>query len=70
VDNFGYLPTILSMTLNFIIVWIILSNAKWLIKLIGEGGTKAFAKIASLFLAAIAVMMIRVGVLSIIASYK
>ena len=70
VDNFGYLPTILSMTLNFIIVWIILSNAKWLIKLIGEGGTKAFAKIASLFLAAIAVMMIRVGVLSIIASFK
>lgn len=70
VDNFGYLPTILSMVLNFIIVWIILSNAKWLIKLIGEGGTKAFAKIASLFLAAIAVMMIRVGVLSIIASFK
>ena len=70
VDNFGYLPTILSMVLNFIIVWIILSNAKWLIKLIGEGGTRAFAKIASLFLAAIAVMMIRVGVLSIIASFK
>lgn len=70
VDNFGYLPTILSMVLNFLIVWVILSNAKWLIKLIGEGGTRAFAKIASLFLAAIAVMMIRVGVLSIIASFK
>ena len=70
VDNFGYLPTILSMVLNFIIVWVILSNAKWLIKLIGEGGTKAFAKIASLFLAAIAVMMIRVGVLGIIASFR
>lgn len=70
VDNFGYLPTILSMVLNFIIVWAILSNAKWLIKIIGEGGTRAFAKIASLFLAAIAVMMIRVGVLSIIASFK
>jgi multiple antibiotic resistance protein len=70
VDNFGYMPTILSMVLNFIIVGLILINAKWLIKIIGEGGTRAFAKIASLFLASIAVMMIRVGVLNIILSIK
>ena len=70
VDNFGYMPTILSMVLNFIIVGLILINAKWLIKIIGEGGTRAFAKIASLFLASIAVMMIRVGVLNIISSIK
>ncbi len=70
VDNFGYLTTILSMVLNFIIVGLVLLNAQWLIKIIGEGGTKAFAKIASLFLAAIAVMMIRVGVLNIIFSIK
>lgn len=70
VDNFGYIPTMLSMVLNFIIVWLVLVNAKWLIKFIGEGGTKAFAKIASLFLAAIAVMMIRVGVMNIISSIK
>ena len=70
VDNFGYLPTILSMVLNFIIVGLVLSNARWLIRIIGEGGTRAFAKIASLFLAAIAVMMIRVGVLNIISSIK
>lgn len=70
VDNFGYAPTILSLVLNFIIAGLILSNAQWLIKLIGEGGSKAFAKIASLFLAAIAVMMIRVGILGIISSIK
>jgi multiple antibiotic resistance protein len=70
VDNFGYLPTILSMVLNFIIVGLVLTNARWLIRIIGEGGTRAFAKIASLFLAAIAVMMIRVGVLNIISSIK
>ena len=70
VDNFGYLPTILSMILNFIIVGLVLTNARWLIRIIGEGGTRAFAKIASLFLAAIAVMMIRVGVLNIISSIK
>lgn len=70
VDNFGYVPTILSMVLNFIIVGLVLVNSKWLIKLIGEGGTRAVAKIASLFLAAIAVMMIRVGVLNIISTIK
>lgn len=70
VNNFGYIPTIVSMILNFLIVALVLLNAKWLIKLIGEGGSKAFAKIASLFLAAIAVMMIRVGVINIFTSLK
>ncbi len=70
VDNFGYIPTIVSLVLNFILVGLVLANAKYLIKLIGDGGSKAFAKIASLFLAAIAVMMIRVGVINIFASIK
>jgi len=70
VDNFGYLPTILSMVLNFVIVGFVLFNAQWLIKIIGEGGSKAFAKIASLLLAAIAVMMIRVGVINIFTSIE
>ncbi len=70
VDNFGYIPTILSMILNFLIALIVLLNAKLILKAIGDGGSKAFAKIASLFLAAIAVMMIRVGVLNILAVNK
>jgi len=70
VNNYGYVPTILSMVLNFIIVGIILFNARFLMKLIGNGGSKAFAKISSLFLAAIAVMMIRVGIVHIFSSFK
>ena len=70
VDNFGYLATILSLILNFIIVWIILANANLFIKIIGEGGAKAFAKVASLFMAAIAVMMIRIGIIGIISSFN
>ena len=70
IDNHGYLATILSMILNFIIVLIVLFNANKLIKLIGDGGSKAFAKIASLFLAAIAVMMIRVGLINIFHTFK
>lgn len=65
VRNFGYVPTIVSMALNLFIAWLVLVNARWLLKIMGDGGSKAFAKIASLFLAAIAVMMIRVGVLNI-----
>ena len=70
IDNFGYLPTIFSMVLNFVIVGLILLNAQWLIKAIGQGGSRAFAKIASLLLASIAVMMIRVGVINIYSSLK
>lgn len=70
VDNFGYLITILSITLNFIIVLLVLLNAKLIMKVIGDGGSKAFAKIASLFLAAIAVMMIRVGVINLLSINK
>lgn len=66
VDNFGFIPTLTSMLLNFIIVFLVLRFSHIIIKVIGEEGTKAFAKIASLFLAAIAVMMIRVGVTNII----
>jgi len=70
IDNFGYLPTIFSMVLNFVIVGLVLLNAQWLIKAIGQGGSRAFAKIASLLLASIAVMMIRVGVINIYSSLK
>jgi multiple antibiotic resistance protein len=69
-DNFGYILTILSMVLNFIIVLLVLLNAKLMLKVIGDGGSKAFAKIASLFLAAIAVMMIRVGVINLLSMNK
>jgi multiple antibiotic resistance protein len=70
IDNFGYLPTILSLMLNFMIVGFVLVNAAWVMKAIGKGGSRAFAKIASLLLAAIAVMMIRVGAINIISAIK
>jgi multiple antibiotic resistance protein len=66
VDQFGFYMTVVSMLLNFIIVWVVLHFSRYIIRLMGEGGTKAFAKIAALFLAAIAVMMIRVGIVHLI----
>lgn len=65
-DKYGFFPTITAMLANFIIIVLILTNAKWLTKALGDGGSKAFAKIASLFLAAYAVMMIREGIANVI----
>jgi multiple antibiotic resistance protein len=62
VDKYDYIPTITSMLVNFIFVWFILYYSRFVIKIMGVGGTKAFAKIASLLLAAIAVMMMREGI--------
>lgn len=66
IDTFGFLATVISMVLNFLVVYLALRYSSLVIRLIGDGGAKAFAKIASLFLAAIAVMMIRVGISNIL----
>jgi multiple antibiotic resistance protein len=69
VDRYGFMPTITSMLVNFIIVWFILFYSRFVIKIMGIGGTKAFAKIASLLLAAIAVMMMREGIANSVSAF-
>lgn len=65
VGNYSYLPVILSLILNLILAWIIFNRAEIIIRLIGINGARAFAKIASLLLAAIAVKFIRMGMFKI-----
>jgi multiple antibiotic resistance protein len=62
--------TTLSLVLNFVIVFLLFYFSEYVRKLMGPNGAKAVAKIASLFMAAIAVMMIRVGILDIVAQIK
>lgn len=57
----GFLVTLVALLLNLFIAWIVFRNASWLVKILGAAGSKAIAKVMALFLAAIAVMMIRVG---------
>lgn len=66
VDAYGYWISMLSLVLNLFIVWFTFRHSDWVIKIMGEGGSRAFAKVASLFMVAIAVMMIRVGVQNIL----
>jgi multiple antibiotic resistance protein len=62
VDTYGYFATIVSLIINLAIVWIAFRQSKHILSLLGESGTKGLAKVFSLLLAAIAVMMIRVGI--------
>jgi multiple antibiotic resistance protein len=66
VDSYGYIWTITSIALNLFIVWIVFRHADRVLRVLGKAGSRAVAKVASLFLAAIAVMMIRVGVTEIL----
>lgn len=61
VDSYGYLITIVSLLANLAIVWLVFRYSDLVIKIMGSAGSRAFAKVASLFMAAIAVMMIRLG---------
>ncbi len=61
IDNYGAAPTVLSLILNLIIVYTVFSTEQWITKLIGKNGLIAISKIVMLLLAAIAIMMIRIG---------
>ncbi len=58
----GYFPVILSLILNLLLAWAIFAQSERIIRTIGLSGSRAFAKVASLILAAFAVKMIRSGI--------
>ncbi len=60
--QFGWEITLLSIALNMILVFVAFTFGPALLRLFGPGTSKAIAKVASLFLAAISVAMIRAGV--------
>jgi multiple antibiotic resistance protein len=62
VDAHGLPMTLASLIANCLLVLVLLLNSKWIIRVMGEAGSQAFAKVASLFMAGIAVMMIRSGI--------
>ena len=66
VGSYGYVPVILSLIVNLILAWIAFAMSDRIIKLIGINGSRAIAKIASLLLAAIAVKLIRGGVVQLL----
>jgi multiple antibiotic resistance protein len=65
--QFGLILTLASILVNMALVYVAFAYGPRLIARFGPGFSKAVAKIASLFLAAIAVAMIRAGIVGMLA---
>jgi multiple antibiotic resistance protein len=66
VDHYGVIPTVIALILNLFVVWVSLRNADWIISVIGKGGVIGISKVMALLLAAIGIMMIRLGIEGVI----
>ncbi len=64
-DDYGLVATFVALVLNMLIVWLTLVKADSIMKFMGANGTRAFAKIMYILLAAIGVMMIRRGIVGV-----
>ena len=68
-QSFGTPVTVLSLVVNLAIVLVAFWYGPWLLQKLGANTAKAIAKVVNLFLAAIAVAMIRAGVVEMIRAY-
>ncbi len=63
IEQYGPLTTVLSLTLNLLIVWLLFSHAGRVVKVLGDDVSDAVNKIFSLLIAAIGVMLVRSGLI-------
>ncbi len=66
VDQYSVIIVIFSFILNLAIGWLLFAQANRVVAFLGRGGVRATSKIISLFLAAIAIKMIRQGVMQVL----
>ena len=69
VSQHGILIPIIATIINIVIAGVIFLLARPIYKLIGKPGAKTISKLASLLLAAIGIMMVRRGLLSIFSQF-
>ena len=65
-EGYGYLPTVVALIANLIVSFTLFFFGPAVISYIGAGASRAIGKVASLFLAAIAIAMIRTGIVGIV----
>lgn len=68
--GYGPAPTIVSIIVNVIIAWIVLTNSHKVLKILGRNGSLIIARIISFILAALAIAMIREGIVNMMLSLK
>jgi len=66
IDLYSIVIVIVSFIINLAIAWLLFAQANRVVAFLGQGGVRATSKVVSLFLAAIAIKMIRQGVLGIL----
>jgi len=66
IDLYSIIIVIVSFIINLAIAWLLFAQANRVVAFLGQGGVRATSKIISLFLATIAIKMIRQGVLAIL----
>lgn len=69
IDQFSLPAVVVALMLNLGFAWLIFAQASRVARLLREQGLRASSQIASLLLAAIAVMMIRKGIVKILMPY-
>lgn len=67
-DTYGPYITVISFVTNLAITWMIFYYSDAISNFLGKAGSKAVSKIAALLLAAIAVMMMRKGLVDTVAA--
>lgn len=65
-EAYGYLPTLTSLAVNMVIVFLVLAFSPFLGRILGTAVSRAVGKVSSLFLAAISVALIRAGIVGMI----
>jgi len=68
-EAYGYFPTLIALVANMALVYLGFVSGPYLARLIGPSVNRAFAKVASLFLAAISVALVRAGVTGMIRAF-
>jgi multiple antibiotic resistance protein len=66
IDQYGVIPTSISIVVNVLITTVLLYFSDQVTKVLGKSGANALSKIMALLLAAIAVMMIRKGIVALV----
>ncbi|MDA2919271.1 MarC family protein [Desulfobacterota bacterium AH_259_B03_O07] len=66
VDTQGFIATLIAFGMNLLILGVVLLKADILLSFLGESGARAFAKVMSILLAAIGIMMVRRGIMELI----
>jgi multiple antibiotic resistance protein len=66
IDQYSIGIVIVSFIINLAIGWVLFSQANRVMSFLGQGGVRAASKVVSLFLAAIAIKMIRQGILQVL----